>query len=353
MTHERFQAITSRYAGLRIAVVGDFCLDRYLEIDPSRRETSIETGLPVHNVVNVRAQPGAAGTIVNNLAALGVGEIAPVGFRGDDGEGYELERGLAALPGVNLDHFVTTSDRRTFTYCKPLIVEPGKVSVELSRFDTKNWKRTPLRLEEQLGAGLRHAAAGADAIIVLEQVDRPETGVVTRGLLERIGELAAANPRLPVLADSRQGLRGWPPVNFKMNAAELGALLGKSGFLDLDDVISSASGLATRLNRCVFVTLAERGIVGLGANGEVEHIPSLPLRGPIDVVGAGDSVTANLAAALAAGASRREAIEIASVASSHVIHQLGTTGTAGVLDISRLLDQLAGPRNVAGGACAG
>ena len=49
-------------------------------------------------------------------------------------------------------------------------------------------------------------------------------------------------------------------------------------------MISSASGLATRLDRCVFVTLAERGIVGLGANGEVEHIPSLPLRGPIDVV---------------------------------------------------------------------
>ena len=58
-------------------------------------------------MVNVRAQPGAAGTIVNNLAALGVGEIVPVGFRGDDGEGYELRRGLAALPGVNLDHFVT------------------------------------------------------------------------------------------------------------------------------------------------------------------------------------------------------------------------------------------------------
>ena len=63
MTPARFQAVTSQYPGLRIAVVGDFCLDRYLEIDPARSEVSIETGLPVHNVVRVRAQPGGAGTV--------------------------------------------------------------------------------------------------------------------------------------------------------------------------------------------------------------------------------------------------------------------------------------------------
>ena len=75
MNEARFSEITSRYETLRIVVVGDFCLDRYLEIDPGKQETSIETGLPVHNVVQVRAQPGAAGTILNNLIALGVGEI--------------------------------------------------------------------------------------------------------------------------------------------------------------------------------------------------------------------------------------------------------------------------------------
>ena len=62
MTGARFQAITERYRDLSIAVLGDFCLDRYLEIDPGRAEISIETGLPVHNVTHVRSQPGAAGT---------------------------------------------------------------------------------------------------------------------------------------------------------------------------------------------------------------------------------------------------------------------------------------------------
>ena len=96
MTPGRFTEVTSRYASLRLALVGDFCLDRYLEIDPARAETSIETGLPVHNVVRVRSQPGAAGTILNNLCSLGVGTIWPVGFCGDDGEGFELHRALAA-----------------------------------------------------------------------------------------------------------------------------------------------------------------------------------------------------------------------------------------------------------------
>src|SRR5690349_9704521 len=112
MTPDRFDAVTIRYASLRVAVIGDFSLDRYLEIDSARVENSIETGLPVHNVINVRAQPGSAGTILNNLAALGAGTIYPVGFCGNDGEGFELCRALQERPGVSLKHFLQTPERR-------------------------------------------------------------------------------------------------------------------------------------------------------------------------------------------------------------------------------------------------
>ena len=69
--HERpaIRRTRPRYAELHIGVLGDFCLDRYYEIDPARDETSIETGCTVHNVVRVRSQPGGAGTVLNNLAA--------------------------------------------------------------------------------------------------------------------------------------------------------------------------------------------------------------------------------------------------------------------------------------------
>ena len=102
------------------------------------------------NVVRVRGQAGAAGTILNNLVALGIGEIYAVGLCGDDGEGWELRRALAALPGVNLEHFLTTPLRRTFVYCKPLVIEPVGPPRELNRLDSKNWTPTPDELRQEL-----------------------------------------------------------------------------------------------------------------------------------------------------------------------------------------------------------
>jgi rfaE bifunctional protein kinase chain/domain len=337
MDSARFNAIIERYSGLRIAVLGDFCLDRYLEIDPAREETSLETGLPVHNVVNVRAQPGGAGTIVNNLVALGVGTILPVGLVGDDGEGYELSRALESLAGVRLSHFVCTRHRRTFTYCKPLIVEPNKPPAELNRLDLKNWTPTSAWLQGLLVSQLQEAAALVDAIIVLDQVDIPETGVVSQKVLAAIKSMAEAKPELLVLADSRRGLRGFPPVVFKMNAAELGSLTGAPGDLSPDQVEAAAAALAKKNGRSVFVTLAARGMIGAAANGQVEYVSALPVRGEIDVVGAGDAVSANLTVALAAGAGLGEALELANAAASVVVHKLGTTGTASVAEIGRLL----------------
>lgn len=350
VNRERFQEIADRYRDLRVALVGDFCLDRYLEIDPARRESSIETGREVHNVVRVRSQPGGAGTILNNLAALGIGTIYPVGFCGEDGEGYELLRALQARAGVELGRFLQTPERRTFTYCKPLVVGLDGPPVELNRLDSKNWTPTPPEIEEVLGMALRClvAADAVDAIILLDQVDLPETGVVTRGLLEVVREIARERPELLILADSRRGLREFPPVTFKMNAAELARLTGAEGVpgalgvaenFSLATVQETAAALARRNGQRVFVTLAERGMVGAAADGRVEQVGALPVRGPIDIVGAGDAVTANLTAALAAGATVREALVAASCAASLVIHQLGTTGTATVAEIGALLPE--------------
>jgi len=335
---DRFQEITGKYASLRIGVVGDFCLDRYLEIDPAKQETSIETGLPVHNVVNVRSQPGAAGTILNNLVALGIGEIYPVGFAGEDGEGFELRSSLRNQRGVRLDHFWKTDQRRTFTYCKPLIVEAGKAPLELNRLDSKNWTPTPALLQGRLIDSAANVAADSDAMILMDQVDLPETGVITSRLLEAVGCLVRELPELPILADSRRGLRGYPPVCLKMNSAELNASAGCPGHAQLEDLKAVAAALAKKQGRHVFVTLSERGILGASPEGRVEHVPALAVRGPIDIVGAGDAVTANLAAALAAGATLRESLQIAMVAASIVIHQLGTTGTASVSEIRTLLE---------------
>lgn len=332
MTAAEFDRATAAYSGLRITVVGDFCLDRYFDIDPARSEISIETGLPVHNVTGIRCFPGASGTIVNNLAALGAARIWPVGMAGDDGEGWELRRALSKRPGVSLEHFITSPSVHTFTYSKPLLHRPGLPPEELSRLDLKNWTSTPEVLQQTLIDSLKAAVSESDAVIVLDQVDAAGTGVVGSRLLGALQEIGGVRPDIPMLGDSRRSLADWPPMIFKMNARELGLSMGRP-VESIDEVASAAAALASRNQRATFVTLAERGIVGALPDRTVHHVPAWPVRGPIDIVGAGDAVTANLTMALTAGVELRGAMELAMAAASHVIHQLGTTGTASVEEL--------------------
>ena len=337
MIADRFEAITSRYASLRVAVLGDFCLDRYLEIDPDKQEVSLETGLPVYNVIKVRPQPGGAGTILNNLSALGIGTLYPLGLAGEDGEGFELCRALEALAGVRMGWFLRTAQRRTFTYCKPLLVKADAPPVELNRLDFKDWTPTPAPLEERLIEKLEQVAPLVDALIVLDQARLPECGVITRKVLGALRAIAQARPSLLILADGRRGLREFPPVVFKMNAAELAALKASETEPGPGQIEETARALACRNGHPVFVTLAARGILAASPDGQVHCLPALPLRGRIDIVGAGDAVSANLTAALAAGANMLEALELANAAASIVIHQLGTTGTASLREMRDLL----------------
>ena len=329
MTSERFQEITGRYAAQRIAVVGDYSCDRYLEIDPAKTETSIETGLPVHNVTRVRAQPGASGTVLSNLAALGVDELWPVGFCGSDGEGYELYRALQQTPGVHMKYFFESEDQATFTYCKPLMMHLGQPPQELNRLDSKNWHPTPVNLQHQLANAVRSLADQVDAIIVLDQVDTPETGVVTQSMLDALAEI---KDNTLIIGDSRRGLRDWPSIIYKMNAAELAQLTDQTS-----EPEQAARTLAAQTGRPVFLSLSEHGIVGAQPDGRSESRPALPVYGEIDIVGAGDAVMANITTALASQADLGEALELANAAASVVVHKLGTTGTASISEISRKL----------------
>jgi bifunctional ADP-heptose synthase (sugar kinase/adenylyltransferase) len=243
------------------------------------------------------------------------------------------------MNGVRLDSFVETEDRRTFTYCKPLVMGEGQPPRELSRLDTKNWSATPETVERRIIANLEGLAGEVDAMIVLDQVDHGGTGVVTDAVLEAVGRLSGRYPALWIMADSRRGLRGYPAVCFKMNRIELAKLMGRETIANSWQVGEWALDLARRQQHHVFVTLSEEGLLGAAPSGELVRVPTWPLRGEIDIVGAGDAVTANLTAALGAGADLGEAVQMANAAGSIVIHQLGTTGTASVSELRELLFQ--------------
>lgn len=333
MTASHLKRIFARYPRLRIAIVGDFCLDRYLEIDPSHKEVSIETRLPVLNVANIRSQPGGAGTILNNLVALGIGRILPVGFAGEDGEGWELERALGTNRSVCTDHFFRVRGWRTFTYTKPLVIQRDRPPYELNRLDMKNWSPPPPTAVNHVIASIRGLARTVDAFILMEQVDLPDTGVINQRVLREIDRIGRQHPRLTILADSRHRIAAFRGVILKMNLAEFSRMT-KRRFSRRSAVASAAAEMARRRRCPLFVTMARDGILAASPDGHCEHVPCRPVRGPIDIVGAGDCVTANLTAALAARATPRESLELANAAASVVIHKLGTTGTASRQEIT-------------------
>jgi rfaE bifunctional protein kinase chain/domain len=336
MTPERFDALLERIASLRIGIVGDFSLDRYFDIDPTLTETSIETGLAVHHVTQVRCQPGAAGNITANLAALGATTLWPIGYCGDEGEGYELRRALKHVPGVALDHFHQTSERQTFTYSKPLLHHPGEPPEELSRLDIKNRTPTPKSIEAKIITSLQDLAPQIDALIVMDQAGVRDMGAITPAVLETVTSLKIKTPQLTIFADSRHGLASFPPFIFKMNAAEFSSLTQSTGH-SLNDLLDRSARLASQNKQPLFITLAEQGMIEATPEGKSVHVPALPLRGPIDIVGAGDTVTATLSLAHAAGATSLEIMQLAQAAASLVVHQLGTTGTPDLSELRKLL----------------
>ncbi len=321
------EQVLRRAPGLTIGVVGDLFLDRYLDLDAALTEPSLETGLGAYQVIRVRACPGASGTVMNNLVALGVGRVCPVAVIGDDGEGYELRQALAALAAVDPAGIVVTADRRTPTYTKPLLHEPGSAPRELNRLDVKNRRPLPREHEDRVLEALESLWPRADALVVLDQVSEPDCGVVTGRVRRRLAEWAARDPDRFVLADSRERIGLFRATSLKPNRKEcLQAAFGTDA--EPERLAEAVGRLAAQAGRPVFCTAGEQGILVAAGPGEPAWVRGYPVAGPIDVVGAGDSTSAAIVCAVASGAGPTAAAAFGNLVASITIQQIGTTGTA-------------------------
>jgi len=348
---DRLAAILDSFASIRVAVMGDFFLDKYLDVDPGLAEISIETGKTAHQVVATRHSPGAAGTVVCNLAALGTRAIRTIGFTGDDGEGYELRMDLGAL-GCDTRGLLLDRLRRTPTYMKPRDRDRSGLEGEHSRYDLKNSLPTGSDLEARILAALEAALPDIDALIVLDQVEEPGLGVMTPAVVQALSARIAAYPRLIAYADSRRRIMDFRGLILKMNQFELAGIRDPQNgtFLGEEVITAALPGVSRLAGAAVFATAGERGVwaiagsgvaaTGVAATGESRpvHVPALRVSGPVDPTGAGDSFTAGSVLALAAGASLEEAALIGNLVASVTVRQLATTGTATPDELFAALD---------------
>jgi bifunctional ADP-heptose synthase (sugar kinase/adenylyltransferase) len=327
LTTELIEQVLTALPHKTVGLLGDLFLDRYLDIDPARDEPSVETGLTAYQVTGVRAYPGALGTVLNNLAALGVGRIVPVAAIGDDGEGYELRQALGRVPAVDATHVFSAPGRRTPTYTKPMYS-----TKELNRLDIKNRTPTPAAVEDWIISLIETAWRECDALIVLDQVSEKDCGVVTGRVRSHVAKLAARDPGKFVLADSREQIGLFRSVAVKPNESECSRAIWdkppdprKFSFEPLD--------LAGQVGGPVFCTRGQHGIQlvskpdGVGHTSAVE-IPAYPVSGPIDICGAGDSCSAGITSAVASGLTHEQAAAFGNLIASITIQQIGVTGTA-------------------------
>jgi len=347
MDERRLDELLNRFPHLHVLVVGDFFLDKYLVIDRQLSEVSLETGLEAYQVVEVRCSPGAAGTVISNLRALGV-RVTALGVIGDDGEGYELRRGLVER-GVDIEPLIQRADLFTPTYTKPMVREPNGREHEIQRLDIKNRSSLPSDAEEQVIAHLRTLVPKVDAVVVADQVQErnclPDLlpGVITDRVRDEIGRLALRYPGKVFAADSRERIGLFRHVIIKPNRREaiLAVQPDWKGEFTLEMARECGAELFRRNQKPVFLTAGSQGILLFTAKG-YRHIPAVPVEGEIDIVGAGDSVMAGIVSGLGSGAEPEEAGLLGNIVASITIQQIGTTGTASPAQVRERFDYLKG-----------
>lgn len=297
----------------RIAVVGDAMLDVYLRGDVDR--ISPEAPVPVHRVRDRVLALGGAANVAQNVAAIGC-RSELVAVVGNDSSARQLEE-LLATRGCETRGLVSV-DRPTTT--KTRIVARSQ---QLLRIDEEHDEDCAPADVARILDHVATAIASADALI-LEDYNK---GVLVPAVIET--SIAQARARgIPIIVDPkyRNFFSYQGATVFKPNRRELEAALGAA--VDLSHAAALPSLVARLGVESVLLTLSEHGMALIesgatgGATGGVQRIATTA-REVYDVVGAGDTVTAYLAAMLAAGATRLEAAVIANYAAGIEVGKMG------------------------------
>ena len=315
------EAILRELPRLRALVVGDICLDRWCRYDPLLALASAETGIPRVAVVRTEATAGAGGTIANNLASLGVGHVSVLGVIGDDGHGFELRKTLQAR-GIRDELLVEAAGRQTFTYTK--LIDQTTDIEDLPRVDFL-FEPAP-EAERAVLDRLIEVVDGFDLILVPDQAETENGGVVTEAVRTLLAELAAVYTDKIFLADSRRRAHLFSRVLLKANRAEAEeASRAICGRVDLRQMRAASKAPV------LFVTDGGEGVRIFEETGE-SFVAVRKVEKPVDICGAGDSFAAGAAIALFLTDSTTRAAEFGSRIAEITIGKRGT-GTASTAEV--------------------
>jgi len=316
------QLIMPPFDQTQILVVGDVILDRYWHGAASH--ISPEAPVPVFKVGQEDDRPGGAGNVSLNIAALGAG-ASLIGVVGDDGAGQALNRRLNAA-GVNTELQISTD--------KPTITKLRVISrhQQLIRMDFEE----PFERADSSDF-LAKATALMPKVNVLVLSDYAKGSLYDCQALIAL----ARRHKVPVLVDPKGNdfsrYRGADILT--PNLQELEKIVGPCSTEQI--LVSKSTALMEELNiGALLITRGEQGMSLLRPNQPELHLPARA-REVFDVTGAGDTVIAVLAAAVAAKQPLPQAMALANLAAGLVVAKLGTA-TVSAPELRRALLQEAG-----------
>lgn len=323
MTNILLQKLLVDIRSVRIAVVGDFCLDAYWFIDESMSEVSIETGQVTRPVSKQRYSLGGAGNVADNLSALDVKEVVAFGVIGQDPYGTEMIR-IMKIAGINTKNLlIQENEWATHTYAKPYIGDS-----ELNRVDFGNFNHLSDDIADKLIDNLTDSVQDFDLVIINQQV---QSGIHTDYFKSKLAGVIQQFPDKIFIADSRNFNDFYSGSVRKMNDTEALRLCNQARkpdeVISLSELDSSARELFNRYQKPLFITRGSRGSLTVDETG-ISEIPGLLILSKVDTVGAGDSYLAGAASALAARYSMAEAAKFGTFVAGVTVQKLFQTGTA-------------------------
>jgi rfaE bifunctional protein kinase chain/domain len=311
---DRLAEILDRAGDRRVLVVGDLMLDRYLRGSVDR--ISPEAPVPVLHVSDEYSALGGAANVAANVVSLG-GRCVTVGCVGDDDGGRDVVGQLNGL-GVDTDGILTVPGRPTTVKTRVMSRRQQIVRVD---------REVDSDLDEATVADLCAVISRSQSEVECLVLEDYNKGVLASAVIRKALD-GAGERGLPSVVDPKR----WRffefagATVFKPNARELEEALGEP--LRPDDA-EWMEAVRVRL-RCdnLLLTLGEAGMALQEPSGGIFHVPTVA-RSVYDVSGAGDTVTAAIAVALAAGASPAEAAVLANHAAAIVVGKAGVQPASG------------------------
>ncbi|HXS02227.1 MAG TPA: D-glycero-beta-D-manno-heptose-7-phosphate kinase [Pyrinomonadaceae bacterium] len=309
LTETRASEILRALRDRNVLVLGDVMLDEFVWGDVTR--ISPEAPVPVVDVRRESVHLGGAANVLANLVALGArGSV--VGVVGNDAAGERLRTGLCELGTV--DQLVVDETRPSTT--KTRIIAHSQLVV---RADRESRVPVTAKVEDQILTSLKQALKHADAFVISDY----DKGVVTPRILREI--LPLAYEQVPVLVDPKlRNFNSYRPATLVTPNHFEALRMSDSEDQSDDGSLHAAKVIRERLGcDAVLITRGDRGMMLLEAGDKAVFVETAA-REVYDVTGAGDTVIAALAGALASGATMLEAATLANHAAGIVVGKVGT-----------------------------